>query len=75
MFLKRLKSFFWRLGGVAVIFALGWITDNIASLEISTVWLGMASLGLGYITGEITKWWAIHQSDFGKTFFGKIKKI
>ena len=73
-FINRLKSFCWRMGGATILFILGWLIDNIGKLEIPEVWLGVASLLLGYVSGEFTKWWAIHQAQFGKTFFGRIKE-
>ena len=72
MFIKRLKSLAWKFGNAVVLFALTWLTDNVSSLELDPFVMGFISLGLGYITSEITKWWAIKQASLGKTFFGRV---
>ena len=71
--MNRIKSLAWRLGGAMVLSGLAFLIDYVAKLEIDPWLLTTISGGLGYITGEITKWWAIHQADFGKTFFGRVK--
>lgn len=73
IFINRVKSFAWRMGNAIVLFSLSYITDNLASLELNPFLMGTISLGLGYITSEITKWWAIKQASLGKTFFGRIR--
>lgn len=48
---KRLKSFAWRGGMMTLAFALGWLAENIGSLELSP----SATVILGLLFGEISK--------------------
>lgn len=49
-FVKRLKSFAWRLGAYVFVGALGWITANLGLLELPPVVHAIAALVLGEIT-------------------------
>lgn len=75
VFLSRIKSFAWRLGNFAVISILGWIADNLASLNLDPTVIAIISAFIALITSEFTKWWANKQASLGKTFFGRAKKI
>ena len=67
VFIKRLKSFLWRLGGAIVTFTLLWISKNIGLLELPLWIQGIVALAIG----EITKWWNTFMETKGKTFFGR----
>ena len=57
-FLKRLKSFVWRLGMVTVVFALEWVSGNVGLLELSP----QVTMVLGLIAGEVSKYLNTKQS-------------
>ena len=66
MFTKRLYSFFWRLGGAIVVFALAWLSENIGLLELPLYAQGIIVL----ILNEATKAWSKYQAKHGKNFVG-----
>ncbi len=66
--LKRFKSFCWRFGIALATFGLGWLTENLSSLELPLLIQGIVALGLG----ELSKWWNSKQFNLGKSFFGRI---
>lgn len=49
-FVKRLKSFAWRLGSYLAVAALAWISDNIGLLELSPMFTTIIALVLGEVT-------------------------
>lgn len=51
-FVKRLKSFTWRLGMVTLVFGLEWVSSNIGLLELQV----QVTMVLGLIAGEISKY-------------------
>ena len=69
-FVKRLKSFGWRMGVALITFGFVWLTDNIGLLELPLWMQGVIALGLA----EITKWWNVKMQSLGRGFFGGIRK-
>lgn len=61
-FIKRLKSFAWRLGCVMAIAGLSWIAENLSAFELPQ-WIIML---VGLVTGEATKWLNNHTGMFGR---------
>lgn len=51
-FIKRAKSFAWRLGMVTLVFVLEWISGNIGLLELSP----QVTMVLGLMAGELSKY-------------------
>lgn len=51
-FIKRLKSFLWRLGSVMVIAGLNELSKSVAGLGFPVWAVGM----IGLACGELTKW-------------------
>lgn len=49
-FKKRLKSFLWRLGSVAVVAGLNFIVENVAGFGLPTWIIGIVGLACGEIT-------------------------
>jgi len=50
--MKRLKSFFWRLGAAVVVVAVDFTAANLGMFDLSPAVVGVASL----ILGEISKY-------------------
>ena len=69
-FLKRLKSFAWRLGVALITFSLAWLSENFGLLELPLWTQGVIALGLG----ELTKWWNGYMTTLGRGFLGGKKK-
>ena len=65
-FIKRLKSFGWRLGAYLLSITLAWLINNIASLELSP----FITTFIGLILGEASKMWANYQKTLGRSFLG-----
>ena len=65
---NRFKSFGWRFVAYIVSIGLVWLTDNIASLELSPFITTLIGLGLG----ELSKLWAVKMNLKGKTFLGRM---
>ena len=51
-FLKRLKSFVWRLGGYLLVLGLTWIADHFGELGLPAYLTTI----IGLVVGEITKY-------------------
>lgn len=51
-FVKRFKSFVWRLSMVTGVFALEWVSGNIGLLELNP----QVTMVLGLIAGEVSKY-------------------
>jgi hypothetical protein len=51
-FIKRAKSFAWRLGMVTLVFVLEWVSGNIGLLELSP----QVTVVLGLMAGELSKY-------------------
>lgn len=51
-FVKRLKSFVWRLVFALIIFGLSWIVENITGLGLPIWATGIIAL----VVNELTKW-------------------
>lgn len=51
-FIKRLKSFAWRLIFALIIFGLNWLVENITGLGLPLWATGMIAL----VVNELTKW-------------------
>jgi hypothetical protein len=49
-FIKRLKSFTWRLGAFLAVAGIAWVSDNIGLLELPLWTQGLAGLALGELT-------------------------
>lgn len=50
--LNRLKSFVWRLAGMAAVAGLAWLSSNLDLFHLSPEIVGLVSL----VVGELTKW-------------------
>lgn len=50
--LKRLQSFFWRLGAAVLAFSVGWALENLEILELSP----MTTMVVALILGEVSKY-------------------
>lgn len=48
--MKRVKSFFWRLGMAVVAFVASWILANLELLELSPMTTGLLALALGEVS-------------------------
>ena len=66
IFIKRLKSFAWRLCVALITFGLLWITNNIELLELPLYVQGVIAL----VLGEVTKWWNTKMKLSGRGFLG-----
>jgi len=60
---KRLKSFAWRTGCVALVAGLNYASENLVSLGLPVWAIGLVGLGLG----EATKWLNNNTGLFGKS--------
>jgi len=54
-FIKRLKSFLWRAGAVALIAVLNYTLDNIGGFGFPVWLVGAVGLGLGEVTKYLNK--------------------
>lgn len=50
IFIKRLKSFAWRLGSYALIAGLSFLADNVGLLHIAPEYQAIIALVLGEVT-------------------------
>lgn len=54
--IKRLKSFIWRAGAVAVVAVINYVIEHLGATGLSAEWIGVIGLALGEITKLINNY-------------------
>ena len=67
---KRVRSFGWRLGGMALVAGLAFISSNLELFNLSPALIGLA----GLLIGEATKWINSHFAIEDKVV-GAVKRL
>ena len=72
--MSKIKSFVWKAGACAVIYILGWLSENIGLLQLSEKVQMIVVIVLGIILGQFSEWWNKKQMALGRGFFGGVRK-
>lgn len=63
LLVKRLKSFAWRLGGMAVVAGLNFVAENLGLTGLSPAVVAVIGLGVGELTKALNTYFTARSSD------------